>query len=124
MKYTIYNTSTGVIRKALSVNPPLTITDRLREGEAYLEGVYSPGTDKVVDGAPVSTKQDYAPTEEGMRNVRDGMLSSCDWTQGADSPLTDSKKTEWRTYRQALRDLPTNSNWPNLEDGDWPTKPT
>ena len=124
MKYTIYNTSTGVIRKALSVNPPLTIADRLRDGEAYLEGVYSPNTYKVVDGAPVSTKQDYVATEGGMRNVRDGMLSSCDWTQGADSPLTDSKKTEWRTYRQALRDLPTNSNWPSLTNDDWPTPPS
>jgi len=27
------------------------------------------------------------------------------------------------TYRQALRDLPTHENWPNLEDADWPTKP-
>jgi len=27
------------------------------------------------------------------------------------------------TYRTALRDLPTHSNWPHLEDDDWPTKP-
>ena len=27
------------------------------------------------------------------------------------------------TYRQALRDLPTHDNWPNLGDDDWPTKP-
>jgi hypothetical protein len=27
------------------------------------------------------------------------------------------------TYRQALRDLPSHTNWPNLADADWPTKP-
>ena len=35
----------------------------------------------------------------------------------------------WKTYRQALRDLPSHSNWPDLKspgpdidgDNDWPT---
>ena len=27
------------------------------------------------------------------------------------------------TYRQALRDITTHSNWPHLEEDDWPTKP-
>jgi hypothetical protein len=26
-----------------------------------------------------------------------------------DSPLTTAKKNEWKTYRQALRDLPANN---------------
>ena len=55
---------------------------------------------------------------------RDDYLSWCDWTQGADSPLSDSKKAAWATFRQALRDLPTHSNWPDLEEDDWPTEPT
>ena len=37
------------------------------------------------------------------RNLR---LSACDWTQMPDSALSDSKKAEWATYRQALRDIP------------------
>ena len=28
-----------------------------------------------------------------------------------------------KDYRQALRDLPTHANWPNLEDADWPVEP-
>ena len=31
--------------------------------------------------------------------------------------------SDMTTYRQALRDLPTHKNWPNLSDSDWPTKP-
>ena len=36
------------------------------------------------------------------------MLLESDWTQLADSPLSDSKKAEWATYRQTLRDLTDN----------------
>ena len=55
---------------------------------------------------------------------RNGKLRACDWTQIPDSPLTEEKKAEWATYRQTLRDLPTNSNWPNLQEGDWPAEPS
>ena len=64
------------------------------------------------------------PHEAINRERRGEALQETDWTQVPDSPLTDSKKAEWRTYRQALRDLPTNSNWPELEESDWPTPPT
>ena len=62
--------------------------------------------------------------ETKNRAKRESFLFDSDWTQVPDSPLTDSKKTEWATYRQALRDLPTHSNWPVLADSDWPTMPS
>jgi hypothetical protein len=31
--------------------------------------------------------------------------------------------SDMTTYRQALRDITSHSNWPNLESDDWPTKP-
>ena len=37
---------------------------------------------------------------------RNNKLLASDWTQLSDSPLSDSKKAEWATYRQALRDIP------------------
>lgn len=57
------------------------------------------------------------------RNDRNTLLAHSDWSQMADSPLTDAKKTEWATYRTSLRDLPTHANWPNLSEDDWPTQP-
>jgi hypothetical protein len=57
------------------------------------------------------------------RNKRNNLLAASDWTQMPDSPLTDEAKTSWATYRTSLRNLPSHSNWPNLEDNDWPTKP-
>ena len=65
-----------------------------------------------------------------LRVARTALLSDCDWTQGSDSPLTTEKKTEWATYRQALRDLPSNYTTSDGEDLaedlsniNWPTKP-
>lgn len=59
-----------------------------------------------------------------MRQRRNNLLKACDWTQAVDSPLTDSKKTEWSTYRQALRDVPANNTSSvNKEDIVWPTMP-
>jgi hypothetical protein len=45
---------------------------------------------------------------QDARNKRDRALIESDWTQLSTSPLSDAKKTEWETYRQALRDLPDN----------------
>ncbi len=57
-----------------------------------------------------------------LRNQRDDKLLLCDWTQGNDTPLGSSKKTEWATYRQALRDLPSNTSDP--KNPTWPSEPS
>lgn len=57
------------------------------------------------------------------RKTRNQLLADSDWTQMPDSPLADEAKTSWATYRTALRNLPTNENWPSLEDDDWPSAP-
>ena len=59
-----------------------------------------------------------------MRKRRNNLLLESDWTQGEDSPLSASKKAEWQTYRQALRDVPSNNaSAVNREDVIWPNKP-
>lgn len=57
------------------------------------------------------------------RTQRDNALKETDWTQLPDSPLENVKVTEFATYRQALRDLTDHANWPELQEGDWPTTP-
>ena len=57
-----------------------------------------------------------------IRAQRSKLLTDSDWTQGNDSPLPTSKKTEWQIYRQALRDLPTTGADPDAIT--WPTKPS
>ena len=57
-----------------------------------------------------------------LRSERDNLLLSSDFTQLGDIGLSDSKKTEWINYRQALRDLPANTSDP--ANPNWPTKPS
>ena len=73
-----------------------------------------------------------------LTQTRNNKLDACDWTQSNDTPLTDTKKAEWATYRQTLREIPNNlrnhSNYvsdtaSNPYDGSilswqWPTKPS
>lgn len=41
-----------------------------------------------------------------IRKERNRLLRESDWTQMADSPLTETERATWATYRQQLRDLP------------------
>ena len=60
-----------------------------------------------------------------LRDMRDDLLQESDWTQMPDSPLSDAKKTEWASYRQALRDLPSSyTNSDTIADIVWPTQPS
>jgi hypothetical protein len=56
-----------------------------------------------------------------MRDERNYKLEKSDWTQLADSPLTDAEKLNWRTYRQALRDITTQTDPDNIT---WPQEPS
>ena len=60
-----------------------------------------------------------------LRSRRDNLLTNSDWTQLSDVTLDNSKKTEWASYRQALRDLPSSySNSDAVTDIVWPTQPS
>jgi hypothetical protein len=53
-----------------------------------------------------------------VRADRAKFLAECDWTQLADAPVDAAV---WATYRQALRDVPTQTGFPwNVQ---WPAKP-
>ena len=79
------------------------------------EWTFSDGTFTAPDTSINS--QDWAK----LRSSRDVFLARSDWSQCIDSPLSSSKKTEWQTYRQLLRDLPANTSDPRSPA--WPEKP-
>lgn len=58
---------------------------------------------------------------KSVREQRNQKLKECDWTQLADAALTDEEKTAWATYRQALRDVPSQVGFPF--DVVWPEMP-
>jgi len=57
---------------------------------------------------------------EESRKERNAKLTESDWTQVADAPVDQAA---WATYRQALRDITTHANFPNLANEDWPVEP-
>ena len=66
-----------------------------------------------------------------LRKKRDQLLLESDIKVLPDSPMTDSKRDEWKTYRQALSDLPATASpkITNQEELDgssvtWPTEPS
>ena len=58
---------------------------------------------------------------DAVRQQRDSLISACDWTQIPDAPLTAAQRAAWVTYRQALRDVPTQAGFPATIN--WPIKP-
>jgi hypothetical protein len=56
-----------------------------------------------------------------VRQDRDQRLAACDWTQLADVKLDAQQQSDWKKYRQALRDVPSQGGFPwNVT---WPTQP-
>ena len=52
-----------------------------------------------------------------IRQERTSLLAECDWMAMSDTTMSD----DWKTYRQALRDITTQTDPYNIT---WPTKPS
>ena len=67
------------------------------------------------------TQEEIDSIADSARVLRNKKLSSCDWTQLPDSPLDATKKAEYETYRQALRDVTSQAGFPT--EITWPIEP-
>jgi hypothetical protein len=65
---------------------------------------------------PVEIREEWV--WERLRNRRNALLSACDWRVVMDAPWP---LEPWEDYRQALRDLPGNTEDPRL--AVWPEPP-
>ena len=64
--------------------------------------------------------QDYDDSMAGnVRAIRDEKLAETDFYALSDVTMSSAMTT----YRQALRDITSHANFPDLQDADWPTKP-
>lgn len=96
------------------------LTQKLVQCAAYDDGEFV----SMVQVESLTAEEIQAAKDSAMANIRatrNQLLNACDWTQAVD--CTIAKKTEWATYRQVLRDLPstiteprTFSAWPNNPD--------
>ena len=94
----------------------------VRDGVEQVSGRWITKHKVVVADTDAKTLIDNGAAKRA-RSTRNELLKDSDWTQLADKGgLNDSKVTEWSTYRQSLRDLPTASGWPHTHT--LPTKPS
>jgi len=129
MVYSLYKLSTGIIHGTIDLQntdniQPYLLDDDGNVVNGYVEGFYQAGSYKVVDNN-VTPYEAPINCVEWVREQRNVLLTNTDWTQNSDSPLSDSKKQEWATYRQSLRDLPSQYNsGDNPKDVVFPNQPT
>jgi hypothetical protein len=85
-----------------------------------VNGVWVKGWE--VQPLPLEQQQQLVDNQaRRIRRDRDQRLSACDWTQLADVKLDAQQQSEWKKYRQALRDVPSQAGFPwNVT---WPTQP-
>ena len=58
---------------------------------------------------------------EALRRERDNKIAKSDWRANSDVEMSDA----WKTYRQALRDLPSTLNDTTVQETiTWPTEPS
>lgn len=121
MKPFVVYDATGKIRRTGIASD---ISIQALEGEFVIEGEADLMNDRVVDGVIVRKDaaeieaQEVALAWRRLRARRTKLLAACDWTQVPDAPVDHAA---WAIYRQALRDLPKNTEDPR--NPQWPTPP-
>ena len=97
------------------------------DGKWYTKYILGPVfIDQVEDGVTTTAAEQEvaykaskdAEQAKSVRASRDEKLKDCDWTQVADAPVD---KEVWATYRQALRDVTTQTGFPWTIT--WPVAP-
>ena len=74
---------------------------------------------KIGNGDQVVYTDESLHKEMKQRAKRNSLLADSDSMMVSDRGLSDEKKAEWITYRQALRDM----DFSDLNNLNWPTKP-
>jgi hypothetical protein len=105
-------------------NNEVVATEYFLEGQSYkCPGMEIPVSDAVeldivAQVGNIIRDGVVSPSAKQLRDHRDELLANSDWTQVADAPVD---KAAWATYRQALRDIPLQTDFP--WNTTWPTQP-
>jgi hypothetical protein len=108
----------GVVRVAFTPRPEYDYTKEFNVTAEQVNGVWVEkwiATDVSAEEIDSRTNQ----KADEVRAERDSKLANSDWTQVADAPVD---KAAWATYRQALRDIPSQAGFP--WDINWPVELT
>ena len=90
----------------------------------YVNGVLVAMTDAEIAEYNASKSTDaeiLAIKWQDARTQRNDLLAECDWVVAKASETGVTVSDDWKNYRQALRDVPSQSDPDNIT---WPTKPS
>ena len=102
-----------ISEKEFDVSPSFTWVDcnnTVEVGYTYDKSKFTAPSESTI------SDEDLAFLARKQRNM---LLQQSDWTQSRD--VTLSNDADWKTYRKALRDVPTQSGFPKKIT--WPTAP-
>ena len=69
-------------------------------------------SEKYKEYLETAKKIEFEELANEIRNKRNELLAETDWTQMQDSPLSEEKIEKYKKYRQALRDIPEQKEFP------------
>ena len=98
-------------------------------GLEWLDSSYTIPTETEINNK--ISELDSAEAMRLLREVRNQLLSETDWVAARSIETGVAMSNDWKTYRQALRDLPASSS-PSLDEYydldltsvTWPTEPS
>ncbi len=107
------------------------MTEKISKVDPYIEDnvVYLHKIESLTDSEKTAAQTEVDnQTASRNREERNKRLVETDWMACSDLTMSN----DWKTYRQALRDITKHENWPNLKvpdmdgsgDNDWPVKPS
>ena len=101
----------GMFRVATDAQPSVSNTQVLEEDPPIFSAEYQRWTQvwRVRDMTAEEVQQQNDSKALEIRTERNQKLSESDWTQLADAQID---KAIWATYRQALRDVPSQAGFP------------
>ena len=123
MEYALVDKNNNVVQKVLNGDHRFPVHSDLKWIRCNSE--VEPGWSFYADTNAFSKPVPQSDPMQVMRNQRNSKLSRSDWRMQSDYPNDDQE--EWKTYRQALRDMTSQTPRWN-DDGilvgiEWPTDP-
>lgn len=76
---------------------------------SYVNGVWTIINQEIYD---VDYEALYKTTAKPILEKREDLLFASDWTQLPNNPLTQERQSAWAVYRQELRDITKQPNYP------------
>jgi len=102
-------------------------TDTLEDYDQIIWSTESPPSKEELSGLgvfPTSKEKKAAEPIRLLREKRNVLLASSDWTGLSDTALTNEQAAKWKLYRQKLRDLPGGLTTEfKVKNVKWPTSP-